>query len=65
MSNTQAASNIIDAPSLRAAREIAYDEFRKTQSVRKLTKQLSKLSDQLLSHLWIGCGINNEATTNP
>ena len=62
MSNTQAASKIIDAASLRAAREIAYAEFRNTQAVGKLTKQLSKLSDQLLSHLWNSCGLNNEAT---
>ena len=62
MSNTQAVSKIIDAASLRAAREITYDEFKRTQSVGKLTKQLSKLSDQLLSYLWNSCGINNEAT---
>ena len=62
MSQSQAVSNVMDASSLRAAREIAYDEFRKTQSVGKLTKQLSKLSDQLLSHLWSNCGLNNEAT---
>ena len=62
MSQSQAVSNVIDAASLRAAREIAYDEFRKTQSVGKLTKQLSNLSDQLLSHLWNSCGLNNEAT---
>ena len=61
MSDTQSGSKIIDATSLRAAREIAYDEFKKTQSVGKLTKQLSKLSDQLLSHLWNSCGLNNEA----
>ena len=62
MSQSQAVSNVMDASSLRAAREIAYDEFRKTQSVGKLTKQLAKLSDQLLSHLWNSCGLNNEAT---
>ena len=53
---------IVDAVSLRAAREIAYAEFKKTQSVGKLTKQLSRLSDQLLSHLWNSCGLDNEAT---
>ena len=62
MSNTQAASKITDAASLRAAREIAYADFRNTQAVGKLTKQLSKLSDQLLSHLWNSCGLNGEAT---
>jgi [protein-PII] uridylyltransferase len=62
MSRAHAASSVVDAASLRAAREIAYDEFKKTQSVGKLTKQLSKLSDQLLSHLWNSCGLNNEAT---
>ena len=53
---------IVDAASLRTAREVAYAEFKKTQSVGKLTKQLSKLSDQLLSHLWTGCNLNNAAT---
>jgi len=52
---------IVDAASLRTAREIAYAEFKKTQSVGKLTKQLTKLSDQLLSHLWNSCGLDNEA----
>lgn len=61
MSKPQAARNITDVASLRAAREIVYDEFRKTQSVGKLTKRLSKLSDQLLSHLWNEHGLNNEA----
>jgi [protein-PII] uridylyltransferase len=65
MDTTQSANmnkTIVDAASLRAAREIAYADFKKTQSVGKLTKQLSKLSDQLLSHLWGTCGLNNEAT---
>jgi [protein-PII] uridylyltransferase len=61
MSKPQEAGNIVDAASLRAAREIAYAEFKKTQSVGKLTKQLTKLSDQLLSHLWNSCGLNSEA----
>ena len=55
-------NKIVDAAGLRAAREIAYAEFKKTQAVGKLTKQLSKLSDQLLSHLWNSCGLNSEAT---
>ena len=62
MGNTQQAINeITDAASLRAAREIAYADFKKTQVVGKLTKQLCKLSDQLLAHLWNSCGLNNEA----
>ena len=61
MSKLQAASNITDAASLRAAREVAYDEFRKTQAVGKLTKQLTKMSDQILAHLWSNSGIKNEA----
>ncbi len=59
MSKLQAASNITDAASLRAAREVAYDEFRKTQAVGKLTKQLTKMSDQILAHLWSGSGLKN------
>jgi len=61
MSKLKAVSNIIDAASLRAARELAYDEFRKTQAVGKLTKELTKLSDQLLRHLWSQCSLENEA----
>ena len=53
---------IHDAKSLRSARELAYAEFREHQSVTKLTKQLSKLSDQLLINLWSSCDLNNEAT---
>ena len=53
---------IHDAKSLRSARELAYAEFREHQSVTKLTKQLSKLSDQLLISLWNSCDLNNEAT---
>ena len=62
MSNPQAISAIQDAAGLKVARETAYAEFKKTQSVGKLTKQLTKLSDQLLVHLWNSCGLNNEAT---
>ena len=61
MSKSLAVNKITDAAGLRAAREIAYAQFRKTQAVGKLTKQLSKLSDELLSHLWNSCGLNNEA----
>jgi [protein-PII] uridylyltransferase len=62
MSNPQAVSTIQDAAGLRAARETAYAEFKKTQSVGKLTKQLTKQTDQLLVHLWNSCSLNNEAT---
>ena len=62
MNQPQAENKITGAAGLRAAREIAYTEFRNTQAVGKLTKQLSKLSDELLSHLWNSCGLNNEAT---
>jgi len=63
MSDLQQGTNqIIDAASLRAAREIAYAEFKKTQVVGKLTKQLSKVTDQLLAQFWSDCGLNNHAT---
>ena len=58
---TLPSSQIIDAKSLRTAREIAYADFREHQSVRKLTKQLSKLSDQLLMSLWQACELDQEA----
>lgn len=61
MNEPLAISNIHDAAGLKAAREIAYEQFRKTQAVGKLTRQLSKLSDELLSNLWNQCGLNNEA----
>jgi len=63
MSDLQQISNkITDAASLRAAREVAYTEFKKTQAVGKLTKQLSKVTDQLLAQFWSDCGLNNDAT---
>lgn len=62
MSKSQATSSITDAASLRAAREIAYDEFKKIQAVGRLTKQPTKMSGQVLAHLWDSCGIKNEAT---
>jgi [protein-PII] uridylyltransferase len=62
MVQLQSANQITDAAGLRAAREIAYAEFNKTQVVGKLTKQLSKLTDQLLTQLWANCALNNEAT---
>jgi [protein-PII] uridylyltransferase len=61
--NMSATTNkIIDAASLRSARELAYAEFKQTQAVGKLTKQLSKLTDQLLAQLWSGCDLINTAT---
>ena len=63
MSDLQQGTNqISDAASLRAARETAYTEFKKTQAVGKLTKQLSKVTDQLLTQFWSDCGLNNDAT---
>ena len=58
----QGINQITDAASLRAAREIAYAEFKKTQAIGKLTKQLSKVTDQLLAQFWSDCGLNNDAT---
>ena len=58
----QGINQITDAASLRAARETAYTEFKKTQAVSKLTKQLSKVTDQLLTQFWSNCGLNNDAT---
>ena len=58
----QGINQITDAASLRAARETAYTEFKKTQAVGKLTKQLSKVTDQLLTQFWSDCGLNNDAT---
>ena len=46
---------IADPASLRAARELAYADFREHQVVGRLTKQLSKLSDELLANLWNSC----------
>ena len=58
----QGTSQITSAARLRAARETAYTEFKKTQAVGKLTKQLSKVTDQLLTQFWSDCGLNNDAT---
>jgi len=54
-------SQITDVVSLRAARELAYAEFRKNQAVGKLTKQLCKLSDAFLISLWESCDLGHEA----
>ena len=63
MSDLQQETNqITDAASLRTARDTAYTEFKKTQAVGKLTKQLSKVTDQLLTQFWSDCGLNNDAT---
>ena len=56
-----AAQPIVDIVSLRAARELAYDDFREHQVVGRLTKQLSKLSDELLISLWNACDLNTDA----
>ena len=62
MGHTLAAMKpIADITSLRAARELAYEDFREHQIVGRLTKQLSKLSDELLISLWNSCDLNAEA----
>ena len=52
---------MMDIASLRAAREVAYADFREHQVVGRLTKQLSKLSDELLISLWNVCDLNTDA----
>ncbi len=52
---------ISDIASLRAARELVYADFREHQVVGRLTKQLSKLSDELLISLWTSCDLNSDA----
>jgi [protein-PII] uridylyltransferase len=52
---------ITDVVSLKAAREQAYQEFLEHQVVGRLTKQLSKLSDQLLVSLWNACDLKSDA----
>ncbi|WP_062309227.1 [protein-PII] uridylyltransferase [Polynucleobacter sinensis] len=52
---------IADPASLRAARELAYADFREHQVVGRLTKQLSKLSDELLANLWNSCDLKSDA----
>jgi [protein-PII] uridylyltransferase len=62
MGRTLAGSNpIADIASLRAARELAYADFRENQVVGRLTKQLSKLSDELLVSLWNSCELKSDA----
>ena len=62
MNSSVTTSNILDAKSLRTAREAAYAEFKKTQAVGKLTRQLSKLTDQVLAQLWSSCELGNQAS---
>ncbi|QWD61283.1 [protein-PII] uridylyltransferase [Polynucleobacter sp. MWH-UH25E] len=62
MNSSVTTSKIMDAKSLRSARETAYAEFKQTQAVGKLTKQLSKLTDQLLAQMWGACDLSNAAT---
>jgi len=52
---------IADISSLRAARELVYADFREHQVVGRLTKQLSKLSEELLISLWNSCDLNSDA----
>ena len=62
MNSSVTTSEAMDVKGLHSARETAYAEFKKTQAVGKLTKQLSKLTDQLLTQLWNKCELNNLAT---
>ncbi len=52
---------VTDVVSLKTAREQAYQEFQEHQVVGRLTKQLSKLSDQLLVSLWNACDLKSDA----
>ncbi|CAM3704304.1 [protein-PII] uridylyltransferase [Polynucleobacter antarcticus] len=52
---------MMNVANLKAARELAYAQFREHQEVGKLTKQLSKLSDELLTSLWNQCGLKSDA----
>ena len=62
MNSSVTTNDILDAKSLRTAREAAYAEFKKTQAVGKLTRQLSKLTDQVLAQLWSSCDLSNQAS---
>ena len=62
MSSGASNPRITDIASLRSAREVAYEQFRKTQAVGRLTKTLCKLSDQLLMSLWAACDLKNQAS---
>jgi [protein-PII] uridylyltransferase len=62
MGQTLAATQPVeDIAGLKAARELAYADFRENQVVGRLTKQLSKLSDELLISLWNSCDLNSDA----
>ena len=52
---------ITNGPELRSAREQAYAEFQSYQSVDKLSKQLSSMSDVLLMNLWSQCQLHDDA----
>ncbi|OYY54830.1 MAG: bifunctional uridylyltransferase/uridylyl-removing protein, partial [Polynucleobacter sp. 24-46-87] len=54
-------TSVTDVVSLKAAREEAYTQFKEHQVVGRLTKQLSKLSDQLLVSLWNTCDLQSDA----
>jgi [protein-PII] uridylyltransferase len=59
--STAGSKPIAGIANLRAARELAYADFRENQIVGRLTKQLSKLSDTLLMSLWKSCDLNSDA----
>ena len=52
---------ILDAVGFRTARDRAFASFKNNQQIHKLTKELCKLSDQLLTHLWQESGLKKEA----
>ena len=52
---------ILDAAGFRAARDEAFTKFKNDQQIHKLTKQLCKLSDQLLIQLWKESNLEKEA----
>ena len=54
-------SIVSDAAGFRAARDQAFANFKQDQQIHKLTKQLCKLSDQLLMQLWKESSLGKEA----
>jgi len=55
------AALVSNAASFRSARDHAFDQFKSDQQIHKLTKQLCKLSDQLLIQLWKESNLEKEA----
>lgn len=55
------AALVSNAANFRSARDHAFDQFKSDQQIHKLTKQLCKLSDQLLIQLWKESNLEKEA----